>query len=218
MPLANLVWDRPINCHQCHGTSGHQSHCSLATKKVAQESNEASSWMMWLSRLHDLTAVSHWPPHILDRTTRAIVETTVINKCTSGTPILHVEAHVKCTSGTPILHVEASFTSAERGSGTPRDLEPSLSQMSHLILLWFILSLWFSFRNTQEACSFCHSATIRVLQKQHCEIFLSSPEQSFDEEHPHVLENIFWSEEGTTTVIDFVKKRLATIWQSHVVD
>jgi len=85
---------------------GKLGYCKFASNEmVAQESNKASSRMMQLKCLHNTTVTSCWLLHairtrfILDRTTRAVVETTVIDKHTSGAPI---------------LHTEASFTSAER--------------------------------------------------------------------------------------------------------
>ena len=47
--------------HQCHGTGRHQSCHSLLATKVAQESNEASSQMMWLWGLCNMTPMPCWP-------------------------------------------------------------------------------------------------------------------------------------------------------------
>ena len=68
---ANHLWPGILDSHlwithqtgapQCHGSSWHPSHCSLLTKKVAQENDEASSRMMWQWHLHDTTAVKTQP-------------------------------------------------------------------------------------------------------------------------------------------------------------
>ena len=105
---------------------------------IAQESNKASSQMMQLKCLHNATVTSCRPLHairtsfILDHTARAVVETTVIDKHTSGTPI---------------IHTEASFTSADRGlcRGTL-----SRTSLKHCIWFWFILSMWSSFASNSK--------------------------------------------------------------------
>jgi len=70
------------------------------------------------------------------------------------------QADTKSATYTPILHVQASFTSAER-----RSRQRILSQTSLKCYTQFssFLSLWFSFTNTQKACSFLGSALLSGL-------------------------------------------------------
>jgi len=81
-------------------------------KNIAQKSNEPSSEaLVYIS----VTAISFRPLRtirtrfVLDRLTRAIVVNKVI---------------INCTTGTPILHIEASFVSVERGLRQGSRAEP----------------------------------------------------------------------------------------------
>jgi len=126
---------------------------SLMTKKVAQESNEASSLMMWPWCPCDTTAVSCWPLH-------------VVRKCFVLDP--QHRLWWRCWPLTSACVAWWPFTEKPRlpqwRGDQPTGLEPNLSQTSDsvLVLATFVIL----FANPQKACSFWCSAMGWAKQKE----------------------------------------------------